>query len=75
MQELEKLKELKPSKTDLRIIATIAVLITFLMSYTYLLLKAEKNITIDTKMFELMLQTLLTLMSVAVGGWLFKELK
>jgi len=60
-------------KAELRAIVTLIILLTFLVSYAYLLKVASYEITVDTDTFKLLLQTLLTLLSVAVGGWLFKE--
>ena len=73
------MKPLEPEsllqKAELRAIVTLIILVTFLVSYAYLLKVAKHSITIDTDTFKLLLQTLLTLLSVAVGGWLFKEAK
>ncbi len=71
MQEPD--KKILPQKTELRAIITVIIVLTFLVSYGYLLKKADYSITIDTHSFKLLLQTLLTLLSVTVGGWLFKE--
>jgi hypothetical protein len=71
------MKPLEPEsllqKAELRAIVTLIILLTFLASYAYLLKVAGYEITVDTDTFKLLLQTLLTLLSVAVGGWLFKE--
>lgn len=69
------MQELKPklTKTELRAWVTLILLVVFLASLLYLLIKADKVVQIDTDTFKLLLQTLLTLLSVAVGGWLFKE--
>lgn len=60
-------------KAELRAIVTLIILLTFLASYAYLMKVASYEVVIDTDTFKLLLQTLLTLLSVAVGGWLFRE--
>ncbi|WP_290597049.1 MULTISPECIES: hypothetical protein [unclassified Archaeoglobus] len=70
------MKPLQPEsllqKAELKAIVTLIILLTFLVSYAYLLKVAKIEVSIDTDTFKLLLQTLLTLLSVAVGGWLFK---
>ena len=62
-------------KPSLRAVVTLIILIMFLGSYLFHLRNFQQEIVVDTDTFKLLLQTLLTLLSVAVGGWLFKEAK
>lgn len=61
----------KLSKADLRSIVTVVIISSFLLGIAYLTLKASKNIDIDTDTFKMLVQTFITLLSVAVG-WLFR---
>jgi len=60
-------------KASLRAAVTLVILLFFLGSYAVMLKAASYTITVDTDTFRLILQTLLTLLSVSVGGWLFRE--
>jgi|GEM_PF-5579787 hypothetical protein len=60
-------------KASLRAVVTLIILLFFLGSYAVMLKAADYAVIVDTDTFKLILQTLLTLLSVSVGGWLFRE--